>query len=142
MMPFLQTSTGNVPCPIIYGAIVDSTCQFWEDKCGQVGACRMYESHMFRKLFHGVTAALMFLAFLVDVVVWLKAGSINFPGYYFPISAMHKILVESYYCTPRISLPLLIELSFAEYEASENEEAAVPINVATVEKDKEDESVL
>ncbi|KAG1660552.1 Solute carrier organic anion transporter family member 1A1 [Nymphon striatum] len=72
----------NVPCPIIYGALIDSTCQFWENKDGQVGACKMYESHMFRKLFHGITAAVMFLAFLVDIVVWLKASSIvNFSEY-------------------------------------------------------------
>ncbi|EEC20306.1 solute carrier organic anion transporter, putative, partial [Ixodes scapularis] len=61
---------GNVPCPIIYGAVVDSACLFWEDNCGEPGACRVYDPSKFRMVFHGVTAIIMFVAFLVDAVVW------------------------------------------------------------------------
>ncbi len=70
---------GNVPCPIIYGAIVDSTCLFWEeDSCGRKGACRIYDSTRFRQWFHGITAFIMFLAFVIDVVVCFKADAIQF----------------------------------------------------------------
>lgn len=69
---------GNVPCPIIYGAVVDSACLFWEDNCGEPGACRLYDPSKFRFVFHGVTAVIMLLAFCVDVVVWYKAKSIQF----------------------------------------------------------------
>ncbi|XP_054713238.1 solute carrier organic anion transporter family member 74D-like [Uloborus diversus] len=69
---------GNVPCPIIYGAVVDSACLFWEDNCGTPGACRLYDPSKFRSVFHGVTAVIMFMAFLVDIVVWYKAKSIQF----------------------------------------------------------------
>lgn len=68
---------GNVPCPIIYGAVVDSACLFWEDNCGEPGACRVYDPTKFRMVFHGVTAVIMFVAFLVDAVVWYKASSIH-----------------------------------------------------------------
>ncbi|KAK8769618.1 hypothetical protein V5799_013917 [Amblyomma americanum] len=68
---------GNVPCPIIYGAVVDSACLFWEDNCGEPGACRVYDPAKFRMVFHGVTAVIMFVAFLVDAVVWYKASSIH-----------------------------------------------------------------
>lgn len=68
---------GNVPCPIIYGAVVDSACLFWEDNCGEPGACRIYDPAKFRMVFHGVTAVIMFVAFLVDAVVWYKASSIH-----------------------------------------------------------------
>ncbi|XP_064488441.1 solute carrier organic anion transporter family member 74D-like [Ornithodoros turicata] len=68
---------GNVPCPIIYGAVVDSACLFWEDNCGEPGACRVYDPAKFRMVFHGVTAVIMFIAFLVDAVVWYKASSIH-----------------------------------------------------------------
>ena len=44
---------GNVPCPIIYGAIVDSACLVWEKTCGQKGACWLYDSNVFRTFFHG-----------------------------------------------------------------------------------------
>lgn len=67
-----------MPCPIIYGAVVDSACLFWEENCGKRGACRIYDPVKFRQVFHGVTAFIMFIAFLVDAVVWYKAPSIQF----------------------------------------------------------------
>lgn len=69
---------GNVPCPIIYGAIVDSACLFWEDNCGQPGACRVYDPVRFRMVFHGVTAVIMFAAFVVDAIIWYKSSTISF----------------------------------------------------------------
>ncbi|XP_015905320.1 solute carrier organic anion transporter family member 74D [Parasteatoda tepidariorum] len=69
---------GNVPCPIIYGAVVDSACLFWEDNCGEPGACRLYDPSKFRSVFHGVTAVIMLLAFFVDLIVWFKAKDIQF----------------------------------------------------------------
>ncbi|KAF0290270.1 Solute carrier organic anion transporter family member 3A1 [Amphibalanus amphitrite] len=68
---------GNVPCPIIYGAVVDSACLLWKQNCGQDGACWLYDTTSFRHLFFGITSAVMFAAFLVDCVVWYKAGKIN-----------------------------------------------------------------
>ncbi|XP_050424360.1 solute carrier organic anion transporter family member 74D isoform X2 [Adelges cooleyi] len=69
---------GNVPCPIIYGAVVDSACMVWEMTCGKPGACTLYNSDSFRIFYHGITGLLMLCAFFVDVIVWYKAGSINF----------------------------------------------------------------
>ncbi|XP_043287932.1 solute carrier organic anion transporter family member 74D [Venturia canescens] len=69
---------GNVPCPIVYGAVVDSACLVWEYSCGERGACWLYDSNTFRMFFHGTTGGILILAFVVDLVVWYKAGSINF----------------------------------------------------------------
>lgn len=69
---------GNVPCPIVYGAVVDSACLVWETACGERGACWLYDSHVFRVFYHGTTGAILLCAFVVDVLVWYKAGSINF----------------------------------------------------------------
>lgn len=69
---------GNVPCPIVYGAVVDSACLVWEYACGEQGACWLYDSDIFRTFFHGTTGGILLLAFMVDLVVWYKAGSINF----------------------------------------------------------------
>lgn len=86
---------GNVPCPIVYGAVVDSACLVWKMACGEKGACGLYDSNVFRMFFHGitrancnrsspnclfsgVTGAILLCAFFVDVIVWYKAGSINF----------------------------------------------------------------
>ncbi|XP_020278196.1 solute carrier organic anion transporter family member 3A1 isoform X1 [Pseudomyrmex gracilis] len=69
---------GNVPCPIVYGAVVDSACLVWEYACGERGACWLYDSNVFRMFYHGTTGGILMLAFMVDIVVWYKAGSINF----------------------------------------------------------------
>ena len=76
---------GNVPCPIIYGAVVDSACLFWEGDCGKQGACRIYDPVKFRRVFHGVTALIMFAAFIVDAVVWYKAPEIQFNEDFKPV---------------------------------------------------------
>nr|CAD7593131.1 unnamed protein product [Timema genevievae] len=44
---------GNVPCPIVYGAVVDSACLVWETTCGERGACWLYDANVFRMFFHG-----------------------------------------------------------------------------------------
>lgn len=44
---------GNVPCPILYGAVVDSACLIWEMTCGKQGACYLYNSDSFRIFYHG-----------------------------------------------------------------------------------------
>lgn len=44
---------GNVPCPIIYGAVIDSTCLVWESICGKQGACKQYDKDAFRHFFFG-----------------------------------------------------------------------------------------
>lgn len=44
---------GNVPCPIIYGAVVDSACMVWESVCDKVGACSLYDGDTFRHFFLG-----------------------------------------------------------------------------------------
>lgn len=69
---------GNVPCPIVYGAVVDSACLVWEYACGERGACWLYDSNVFRMFYHGTTGGILILAFVVDLVVWYKAGSISF----------------------------------------------------------------
>ncbi|XP_008478683.1 solute carrier organic anion transporter family member 4A1-like [Diaphorina citri] len=69
---------GNVPCPIVYGAVVDSACLVWESVCGEKGACNLYDTDVFRVFYHGTTGFILLLAFFVDTIVWYKAGSINF----------------------------------------------------------------
>ncbi|XP_037817048.1 solute carrier organic anion transporter family member 74D [Lucilia sericata] len=68
---------GNVPCPIIYGAVVDSACLIWRSVCGKHGACSLYDADTFRHYFLGITAGIMFLAFIMDLVVWSKAHRID-----------------------------------------------------------------
>nr|CAD7408463.1 unnamed protein product [Timema cristinae]CAD7430263.1 unnamed protein product [Timema monikensis] len=84
-MECVTDSIGNVPCPIVYGAVVDSACLVWETTCGERGACWLYDANVFRMFFHGTTGAILLCAFFVDIIVWYKAGSINFVDEQVPI---------------------------------------------------------
>ncbi|CAH0592197.1 unnamed protein product [Chrysodeixis includens] len=68
---------GNVPCPIVFGAAVDAACRARDALCGMLGACASYDNDSFRHLYLGLSAGLMFLAFIMDLLVWSKAGRID-----------------------------------------------------------------
>lgn len=55
---------GNVPCPIIYGAVIDSACLVWETICGKQGACSLYDPDTFRHFFLGTMNFIPFLYIL------------------------------------------------------------------------------
>ncbi|XP_049873359.1 solute carrier organic anion transporter family member 74D-like isoform X2 [Pectinophora gossypiella] len=72
---------GNVPCPIVFGAAIDAACRLRDVACGVTGACASYDNDSLRHFFLGLSAALMFLAFIMDMLVWSKAGRIDMnPG--------------------------------------------------------------
>lgn len=53
IIQFAISLFGNVPCPIIYGAVIDSTCLIWETICDKQGACSLYDPDAFRHFFLG-----------------------------------------------------------------------------------------
>uniref|UniRef100_A0A674E8Q7 Solute carrier organic anion transporter family member n=1 Tax=Salmo trutta TaxID=8032 RepID=A0A674E8Q7_SALTR len=45
----VMRTLGGIPAPVYFGALIDSTCLRWGiKKCGGRGACRMYDSDMYR----------------------------------------------------------------------------------------------
>uniref|UniRef100_A0A0A9ZGZ8 Solute carrier organic anion transporter family member n=1 Tax=Lygus hesperus TaxID=30085 RepID=A0A0A9ZGZ8_LYGHE len=93
---------GNVPCPIIYGAVVDSACLIWEFTCGKQGSCKLYDETFFRMFYHGTTGAILLCAFFVDLVVWYKAGSINFVDEAIP--EVHEEELSPFTAKPRTDI--------------------------------------
>ncbi|XP_054941131.1 solute carrier organic anion transporter family member 1A2 isoform X3 [Physeter macrocephalus] len=56
---FCTRVLAGIPAPIYFGALVDSTCLHWGTlKCGESGACRIYDSTNFRYIYLGLPAAL------------------------------------------------------------------------------------
>lgn len=46
---YIVLSLGGIPAPVYFGALIDSTCLKWSiKKCGGRGACRIYDSAMYR----------------------------------------------------------------------------------------------
>ncbi|XP_017781677.1 PREDICTED: solute carrier organic anion transporter family member 3A1 [Nicrophorus vespilloides] len=90
---------GNVPCPIVYGAVVDSACLDWKQVQDEKGACNFYDSSTFRTFYHGTTGAILLCAFFVDLIVWYKAGSINFVDEQAPLEEeLHAIKGRTEIC--------------------------------------------
>ncbi|CAL9683169.1 unnamed protein product [Knipowitschia caucasica] len=66
---------GGIPAPIYFGAWIDSTCLKWAvKKCGGRGACRIYDSDMYRIIFVGLMTGLSGCSyiFIIAVIILLR----------------------------------------------------------------------
>uniref|UniRef100_A0A4W4G2B6 Solute carrier organic anion transporter family member n=1 Tax=Electrophorus electricus TaxID=8005 RepID=A0A4W4G2B6_ELEEL len=71
----VRFSSGGIPAPIYFGALIDSTCLKWGTRrCGGRGACRMYDTQTFRFLFLGLISCLRLCGY---AVFWLMVVSIK-----------------------------------------------------------------
>ncbi|XP_070610432.1 solute carrier organic anion transporter family member 1A2 isoform X2 [Erythrolamprus reginae] len=62
----------GIPSPIYFGAMIDSTCLKWgTKKCGEVGACRMYNTDRYRWLYLGLPCALRGVSYVPCVFILL-----------------------------------------------------------------------
>ncbi|XP_043965080.1 solute carrier organic anion transporter family member 1C1-like [Gambusia affinis] len=70
-----KPTLGGIPAPVYFGALIDSTCLKWSiKKCGGRGACRIYDSNMYRIIFLGLITCLSGTSyfFMIAVIVLLK----------------------------------------------------------------------
>lgn len=66
---------GGIPAPVYFGALIDSTCLKWAiKKCGGRGACRIYDSDMYRIIFLGLITGLSgsSFIFIIAVIILLR----------------------------------------------------------------------
>ncbi|XP_005725368.1 solute carrier organic anion transporter family member 1C1-like [Pundamilia nyererei] len=66
---------GGIPAPVYFGALIDSTCLKWSMKsCGGRGACRIYNSDMYRIIFLGLITCISGSSyfFLIAVIILLR----------------------------------------------------------------------
>ncbi|KFM75765.1 Solute carrier organic anion transporter family member 4C1, partial [Stegodyphus mimosarum] len=63
-----------IPYPIVFGAIVDSTCLIWEESCGQSGNCWFYNMETLNYLLHGVAALSTFCGAICTYIVYRLRG--------------------------------------------------------------------
>ncbi|XP_061107653.1 solute carrier organic anion transporter family member 1C1-like [Conger conger] len=71
----VMRTLGGIPAPVYFGALIDSTCLKWGvKKCGGRGACRMYDSDMYRVIFLGLITCLSGTSyfFAAAVIVLLR----------------------------------------------------------------------
>lgn len=71
----IMRTLGGITAPVYFGALIDSTCLKWGVKrCEGRGACRMYDSDMYRIIFLGLITCLSGCSyfFAVPVIVLLR----------------------------------------------------------------------
>lgn len=66
-----------VPYPLIYGALIDGSCQVWESTCGASGNCWLYDLARLRHSYLGASAGFLAASALVAVAVALCAGDLK-----------------------------------------------------------------
>ncbi|XP_076578512.1 solute carrier organic anion transporter family member 1C1 [Chaetodon auriga] len=75
MQALVTRTLGGIPAPVYFGALIDSTCLKWSiKKCGGRGACRIYDSTMYRIIFLGLITCLSGSSyfFIIAVIVLLR----------------------------------------------------------------------
>ncbi|XP_012523943.1 solute carrier organic anion transporter family member 74D [Monomorium pharaonis] len=69
-----------IPGPIIYGAIIDSTCLIWEESCGTRGNCWFYHRDNFRYLVNISAAGFTIIGVLFDAMVCYLGKNLDLYG--------------------------------------------------------------
>ncbi|KAJ9574436.1 hypothetical protein L9F63_025920, partial [Diploptera punctata] len=69
-----------IPGPILFGAIIDSTCLVWDQTCGKKGNCWLYHTDNFRLYVNLTTAGLTTIGMLLDAVVWRLGRNLDLYG--------------------------------------------------------------
>ncbi|XP_072217592.1 solute carrier organic anion transporter family member 1C1-like [Excalfactoria chinensis] len=62
----------GIPAPVYFGALIDKTCLKWAStRCGQRGACRLYDSNAFRYIYLGLSAVLRAPSYLLAILFFI-----------------------------------------------------------------------
>ncbi|XP_060240361.1 solute carrier organic anion transporter family member 1A5-like isoform X6 [Meriones unguiculatus] len=78
---FFTRIFAGIPAPVYLGALIDKTCLHWGTlKCGEPGACRMYDVNSFRRIYLGVPAALRGSSYLPAFFILMLVRKLQLPG--------------------------------------------------------------
>ncbi|XP_078039882.1 organic anion transporting polypeptide 33Ea [Augochlora pura] len=69
-----------IPGPIIFGAIIDSTCLIWEESCGTRGNCWFHHRRNFRYLVNVTSAGFSTIGVLFDAAVCYLGKDLDLYG--------------------------------------------------------------
>uniref|UniRef100_A0A0A9XNJ6 Solute carrier organic anion transporter family member n=3 Tax=Lygus hesperus TaxID=30085 RepID=A0A0A9XNJ6_LYGHE len=66
-----------IPSPVLFGIIVDASCQVWGYTCGEKGNCLLYYGQDLRYSLNFTSAAFLFIGFLLDVGVFCNVDKLK-----------------------------------------------------------------
>lgn len=62
---------GNIPGPLIFGALFDASCILWEEECGRRGNCWLYDNDNLSIYIISLAFPCIFLGALFFFLAWL-----------------------------------------------------------------------
>ncbi|XP_043271087.1 solute carrier organic anion transporter family member 74D isoform X2 [Venturia canescens] len=71
---------GLIPGPIIFGALIDSTCLIWDHSCGAQGNCWYYDKEDFRYIINSVSATFILCSAILDGLLCYLARNLDLYG--------------------------------------------------------------
>lgn len=74
----MESLFAYIPCPIIYGALLDAACIMWGTNCGQRANCWLYDSDYLRYVMQGLTLAVIVCGTALDTYVLYLCRSLAF----------------------------------------------------------------
>lgn len=74
---FLVSFFGTLPSPLLWGAVIDSTCLIWDQVCGQRGACAIYDPDKLRTRMHYLYCFIRLFSILIDFYVLYHAKGLK-----------------------------------------------------------------
>ena len=89
---FFITVEGGVPFPILMGAIFDSTCQIWQEKCGSTGSCWVYDTQL---MAHRLFLCLLVIKAVSGIAFFLSFFLYKPPPDLFPTLDIDDILRDN-----------------------------------------------
>ncbi|EDL10632.1 solute carrier organic anion transporter family member 1A5 [Mus musculus] len=99
----------GIPAPIYFGALIDRTCLHWGTlKCGEPGACRMYNINNFRRIYLVLPAALRGSSYLPAFFILILMRKFQLPGEMYSSEtelADMKLTVKKSECTDVHRIP-------------------------------------
>jgi len=66
-----------LPSPVIFGAIFDSACENWSEKCGETRNCLTYNSVKLRTSVVGFMFGWIVVTLILDVMTWYYAKDLK-----------------------------------------------------------------
>jgi len=70
----LMRVIGNIPGPIVVGAVFDSSCLYWQEECGDRGKCYVYNNHNLTLRLFSMTTGVRVLSIVFSFCAWIFFG--------------------------------------------------------------------
>ena len=62
---------GSIPGPLIFGALFDASCVYWQEECGDRGNCWVYHNEDLSLRLFGLATGVRLIAVVFSFLTWL-----------------------------------------------------------------------